>query len=124
MCLLGPLLFLLLIHSVVAKQNHQKNAYKNDITLSDPAPVVAAGVTLIKTEGALKDLILNETKYEAIKQEGQIIKPVLQQHLGLITVHDDLILLHVSFSSPRLQHIMRAPPCHVNEYLLKLHQLL
>ena len=51
----------------------------DDITLCGPSHVVAADVTMIKTEGASKILILNEKKCEAITLEGQTIEPVIQQ---------------------------------------------
>ena len=44
--------------------------------------------------------------------------------LGLITAHDALVLLRASFSAPKLQHIIRASPCHDNEHLLKFEEFL
>ena len=44
--------------------------------------------------------------------------------LGLITAHDALVLLHASFSAPKLQHIMCASPCYGIKYLLKFDELL
>ena len=42
----------------------------DDINFCSPSHVVAADVTMRKTEGAPKGLILNEKKGEAIKLEG------------------------------------------------------
>ena len=133
----------------------------DDITFGGPSHVVAADVTMIKTEGVPKGLILNEKKCEAITLEGQTIKPVLQQfihltpvksmllgaplskgqamdnsfssqcndlekatsRLELVTAHDALVLLRASFSTPKLQHIMRASAHYDNEHLLKFDKL-
>ena len=52
---LGPLLFYLSIHSLLLScKSHLKIAYVDDITLGGPSHVVAADVTMIKTEGAPK----------------------------------------------------------------------
>ena len=120
----------------------------DDIIIGGLARVVVADVTVKETEGALKGLILNEKKCEAISQQSQTIEPVLQQfiqltvvksvhlgvplskglamdsslssqcndqekassRLGLITAHDALGLLCVSFSAFKLQHIVHASP--------------
>ena len=55
----------------------------DDIALGSPSHVIAADVTLIKTEGTPKGLILNEKKCETITLEGQTIEPVLQQFIQL-----------------------------------------
>lgn len=56
-----------------------KVVYMHVITLSGPATIVAGEVKSIKTEGALKGLLLNEAKFDAINFEGKTFKPSLQQ---------------------------------------------
>ena len=63
----------------------------DDTTLGGPSHVVVADVTMIKTEGAPKGLILNEMKCEAITPEGQTIEPVLQQFIHLTPVKSMLL---------------------------------
>ena len=71
---LGSLVFCLSIHSLsLSSKSHLKVAYMDDITLGGSLHAVATDVTMIKTKGALKGLILNEKKCEAITQESQTI---------------------------------------------------
>ena len=46
----------------------------DDIILGGPSYAVVADVTMIKTEGVPKGLILDEKKCEAITLEGQTIE--------------------------------------------------
>ena len=60
--------------------------YMDDITLDSLATVVAYTVKFIKTEGAPKDLLLNEAKSEAITFEGKTTEPSLQQFIQLTPI--------------------------------------
>ena len=144
---LGPLLFCLSIHSLLlSSKSHLKIAYMVDFTLGSPAQLVAADVTMIKTEGAPERLILKMKR--SVKQlywrakslnprfknacitpaksmllgaplsKGQTMDNSLSiqcndqekttSRLGLITVHDALVLREASFNAPKFQRIMRA----------------
>ena len=84
---LDPLLFCLSIHSLLLScKSLLKIAYMDDITLGGPSHAEAADVTMIKTEGAPKGVILNDKKFEAVTPEDQTIEPVLQQFIHLIPI--------------------------------------
>ena len=51
----------------------------DDITLGEPSAVVAADVTLIRSEGTIQGLILNDKKCEALSVNGHINEILLQQ---------------------------------------------
>jgi hypothetical protein len=81
---LGSLMFCLAIHPLIlACDSPLKVAYMDDVTLGGPAQVVAADVTMIKTEGTPQGLLLNDMKCEAITNSGQTSQEVLNQFIQL-----------------------------------------
>ena len=58
----------------------------DDITLGGPSHDVTTDVTMIKTEGAFKRMILDEKKRKAVTLESPIVEPVLQTFTHLTPV--------------------------------------
>ena len=53
----------------------------SDITLGDPAAVVAADVALVKAQGTPVGLVINEKKCETITTDGHTAEISLQQFI-------------------------------------------
>jgi hypothetical protein len=83
---LGPLLFCLAIHPLITACNSPlKMAFMDDVTLGGPAAIVASDVAMIKAEGALRGLFLNDRKCESITANGQPPDDVLLRDFVQLT---------------------------------------
>jgi len=99
----------------------------DDLTLGGPSDVVAADLDYISSIQDDTGLCINASKSEIISRgsrprtaqfEGFIsVAPEEAELLGaisrltLLSAHDALILLQMSFSAPKMLHTLRCSPC-------------
>ena len=99
--------------------NEKSEIICEDATVRDTIHCALPGAQVILSEEAtlLGSTLGGIASIDASLKEKTKALPLLGVHFKHMSAHDSLILLHHTFAIPRLQFLLRSPPCFLSSEL-------